>query len=740
MDIYRIYAKDLEEDEVNYELAIHGCPVGGTLESRYRSLRLVLRQPEDEKVRLESSFTLENDFAIVPIKLKDIETQLETDDLKCFSRLVHYHKRIRRYIPETEEQGRTQGSLLDAIGRMTMKYYNIDIQQMAGEIPVMRIRKLQNTAPARLSQSEPMCPWREEAGGGDPDWNDPRDKDLISFVEGMKSLPEAQGTPKSPVECGTRTGAIPKRGGNRASFIPVQRTNEFPVEARRATVSGIPIAVPACEPLIPPPLVAEPVIPANKPQARNPFSPRYVQNQWETPEFKSNVPDNLEGQELLKIANLNFTQGEIPITIGRNPNNVANSQKPNMVEYVHASEIERYIKAYVNQMLTRPTVTSEQIVNNLVDQIANIGIRDAEVSQISGRIRDERQRSAHVEPPLPFGQFRYTASNNDDNLEARSPSVAQRNVHRGGELPLVNDPADHGYAPNYYPRRRLPHQTCNIIEKWPKFSGDSNPVPVVDFLRQIEILSRSYQVTSDELRMHAHLLFKDDAYVWFTAYEGQLHTWEALLSYLKMRYDNPNRDRFIREEMRNRKQRPNELFSAYLTDLEAMAQRMTRKMSPHEKLELVVENMKISYKRRLALEPVNSIEHLAQLCYRFDALEANLYPSRSAPRPAGLNAIGWDEVSDMEGEEGDEVSLLALQAKNFKRGITKTDMNTAKPSYSEDQLLCWNCRKSGHMWRECNWKKNIFCHICGSPDTIASKCPQNHNLKPREDPQPESKN
>ena len=54
--------------------------------------------------------------------------------------------------------------------------------------------------------------------------------------------------------------------------------------------------------------------------------------------------------------------------------------------------------------------------------------------------------------------------------------------------------------------------------------------------------------------------------------------------------------------MRNRKQRPNELFSAYLapiyylTDLEAMSQRMTRKMTNEEKFDIIVENMKLSYK------------------------------------------------------------------------------------------------------------------------------------------------
>lgn len=107
--------------------------------------------------------------------------------------------------------------------------------------------------------------------------------------------------------------------------------------------------------------------------------------------------------------------------------------------------------------------------------------------------------------------------------------------------------------------------------------------------------------------------------MWYTTYEEKFDTWETLEIYLKMRYDNPNRDRIIREELRNRRQRPNELFSAFLTDVETLAQRMIHKMSEREKFDLIIENMKMSYKRRLALEPIYSIAHLAQLCFKFDA-------------------------------------------------------------------------------------------------------------------------
>lgn len=186
---------------------------------------------------------------------------------------------------------------------------------------------------------------------------------------------------------------------------------------------------------------------------------------------------------------------------------------------------------------------------------------------------------------------------------------------------------------NHIPRGRLPHQT------WPKFAGDTSTIPVIDFLRQIELLCRSYEITKEELRTHAHLLFREDAYVWYTAYEPKFDCWDTLLFYLRMRYDNPNRDRFIKEELRNRKQRPNEHFSAFLTDIETLCQRLMKKLPDDEKFDIAVENMKMSYKRRLALEKIDSLEHLAQLCYKFDALEGNLYHPRSANRPLMVNEI-----------------------------------------------------------------------------------------------------
>ncbi|KAL1395316.1 hypothetical protein pipiens_011338 [Culex pipiens pipiens] len=218
-------------------------------------------------------------------------------------------------------------------------------------------------------------------------------------------------------------------------------------------------------------------------------------------------------------------------------------------------------------------------------------------------------------------------------------------VHQGPRCPDPHEQTIHNLVDQITNVGVHDSETCNIIEKWPKFSGDTSPMPVDDFLRQIAQHSRSYQISAAELRVHAHLLFKDDAYVWFCAYDEQLDTWEKLVIYLRMRYDNPNRDRFIKDQMKARKQRPNEKFSAYLTDIEALSQRLVNKMTVQEKFSLIVENMKMSYQRRLALHmgSITSIGHLALLCYKFDSLETNLYNAKAA----GVNQIELEDEFEL---------------------------------------------------------------------------------------------
>lgn len=698
MSYYNINANALDEEELNYELSIRNCSVDGTLDTRRRTLRRAFREVEGPEVR-ESVRLLEDEFDVVPLKMQQIESQLQTGvESGSWSRLVHLHKRLRRYGTISQDQLIRKTALLDAVTRMAKIYFNVDLDEIGKTVPVMTLVP----EGLALGTSHMEQPVEDQRSIVTPQLTAKVSREVVPNPYRLGTIPKKQPMRNSLIEFspepenteiyGERRQTFPQMSGWSSGFAqPIQPVRASmldavpprnPTDEARNEILGLgtPQYRTSVQVQIRRPSQIQPVPedhpnsaedspqlrkpPVSSEQTRSygaigteakqyrPFNP--CQHTVISPlsEMPGWPPRNISSGSLMNMPSYSISP-LAPAVVASQPNPAEN--KANGDDYVHKSQIEEFIKKYLDQTHGRASCASmvnQPVTRTLADQFRSLQIKESNqrLTQVKPMDPHHRLSKVSLEPPLqlmrdpgvgtgPVGQTRIvTPSINGElsNLHNRSTS---QHLH-SDEYTTPRMPYNSQTAP-FYPintyRARLPHQTCNIIEKWPKFSGDSNPVPVVDFLRQLEILSRSYQITNSELRMHAHLLFKDDAYVWFTAYDSKMDTWETLLTYLKMRYDNPNRDRYLKEEMRSRKQRPNELFSAYLTDLEAMSQRMMRKMSDEEKFDIIVENMKMSYKRRLALEPVYSIEHLAQLCYKFDALEGNLYNSRASSRPHSLN-------------------------------------------------------------------------------------------------------
>lgn len=811
MDYYHINANDLSEEEVNYELAIRGYSVEGTLESRRRTLRNLFRGADDCIRIVRSPQNMVDDFQNIPTQLQVIERMLAAGpNPYCFSRLVHYHLRVSRYHPDELALQEKKKLLVDVVRRIAYRYFQVEFPDPPFAPESTRIIPPVENVPsttvvtfdpvlvrAPVDASRILKPseseGRMEAPKADGFTRDTRDTfeganpwQHVPVNETLVGKPECLFSNFGPYNLSTKAGVKSERLTEPLPIPPSFGAIRRPT-AKSMYVDVPPSSVAAIDPLsslmTPKPNGKTPTIPPlteSGPTAGNTRSPLYLS------EFANNLqigrvhrpprPVNLGPAESRPLISSRLQDVNEPKPALRLEHPQAASQanrlaRPNIPpveleercelidknEYVHVSEIESYIRTYVNKMLNqspRPPMIGEAVGNNLADQIARGNINDVGGFQISSeRIAEVSLQPRTTGLPLqPSGRVpeRHSTpvpgSGEVNIMDTQFRSPQQQNYAEDGVLP-GRPTTNHGYAigprmdrisSQGYPRR-LPHQQCAIIEKWPKFSGDTNAVPVTDFLRQLDILCRSYAISRQELRMHAHLLFKDSAYVWYTTYEEKFDCWETLEFFLKMRYDNPNRDRVIREEMRNRKQRPNELFSAFLTDMEMLAQRLIRKMSEREKFEIVVDNMKLSYRRRLALEEIYSIEHLAQLCFRFDALETNLYATTMKP---SIHQISAEENYTGTLNEAEEEELIyALQSsreratKNFNQQGKSSQQPKMDKNVEVSSVKCWNCQRSGHMWRECDRRKTIFCHICGQEGTTAYRCPMKHKLQREEEDQ-----
>lgn len=801
---YQINANDLYEDEISYELALRHLPVNVSLPTRMRNLRQALREPETEKVQLIEGYSLEEDYTIVPQNLQEIVHRMENNQPKgCWSRLVHYHKRVRRYVAGDRRTLDNQELLLDLINRLAIKYFKVDMNQFVPQTDLFLVVKSPHGVKIPFRQlpdsdlnpnvrtnveAVPVLPSTSTADLVVPEVTSAEDEGawggttatttsvlVSSCGDGSTSMSPLRVSPttsSAPPVTSINTGAIPKRPSLDKVYEQLKVFLENPM-ATSPSIDSADLSV----------LFQTPEFRSAFVQAMNSVKPTMTREDSRSSVVSSFTAMNTSTPTVSATATrptplLQSTQPTTTVPEGAR-------RQLDMSKFVHIDEIQGYIKACVNSIIhngPRCPEDHQQSIDGLVEQITNVGIHDSEVTNISrgvGAVPQTVPFQINLDPPFQLptaiqgGSTQTTLPGMVDSsrilpnfnrpvvTEAqpvpRSDVGFQQQESRGNGLlldsqnlqlppnpadqfwdPPVPGPSDpnagHG-RPNEFPpmlqggsqgygRQRLPHQTCNIIEKWPKFSGDASPYPVADFLRQIACMSRSYKVSTAELRVHAHLLFKDDAYTWFMAYDYKLDTWETLVAYLRMRYDNPNRDKFIRDEMRLRKQKPNEKFSAYLTDMESMASRMVHPMSQAELYNLVTENMKMSYKRRLLLVRVESLTHLSQLCFQFDALEGTLNNPRQG-KP-GVNQIAVDEEPYDEDDEVDEPEVLVVQPKPARPNRSTLEPVPAPRRRAEE--ACWNCRQLGHMWRDCSQKKRFFCHICGQEDTVASQCPKRHNL------------
>lgn len=108
MDWYRIYADDLDEEELDYELAIRACPLVGGQETRRRELRNLLRDPDSSKALVVSDRMMQANLEIVPYK----------------------HQRIRRCVPRNPVEFDNRRLLLDTVADLARRYFHLDFRTM----------------------------------------------------------------------------------------------------------------------------------------------------------------------------------------------------------------------------------------------------------------------------------------------------------------------------------------------------------------------------------------------------------------------------------------------------------------------------------------------------------------------------------------------------------------------------------------------------------------------------------
>lgn len=277
------------------------------------------------------------------------------------------------------------------------------------------------------------------------------------------------------------------------------------------------------------------------------------------------------------------------------------------------------------------------------------------------------------------------------------------------------------------------------VSKWRiNFSGDSRGPTVTQFLNRVEVLARNNRVSDDELLSQANFFFKEgsEAEEWYFTFCNKFISWAGFKHQLRLRFEQPNKDRVIERQIIDRRQQPHETFNAFASAIEKLAQQLTRPMSEERKLDILTDNMRDGYKPFLTIYRIDRVEELITICHGLDKSMYRSYSNFPKNRPPQINHLEESE-QEFESEHGQHEEELNAIGQTMKRKKTMESGSTGEtpriPQDGQNNILCWNCRQYGHYWRDCDKQKKIFCHFCGQMNYITSNCPNNHRFQSQQE-------
>lgn len=740
--MYEYRADDLEEDEVNYELSLRGLPVVGTVAQKRRCLRNVLS--EDRKINpvYKTSISLESSLPFINQKIKAIAEELEFRvTSKGRSRIISLINRINR-APTSDITLRA--NLEQQVTKLYYKFYNT------------------------TSVAQQDC---ETGNFGEE--NVALETQGIETVQIDFSRPPPPITPhrdSSNTHINTHSPTLSHKGIETQQMHTSQDMNQ----TQNNNHSFDPWDLLTFSPL------QEQMDKVQSPNQRSDLGATQQHSNKSTnvigttPTLTQQVSDvqpNLQNFQNLNLdtSNLTGTRPRTNVTNGQPENLLAgslafpleedNGMANGVISNVHNANrgelptefrpewlnhlqgfiketIRESVRAYIDEWsaLSTPQRANTTSTPNINPTFREVGVNTVLPDQTS---------THSCETPRSHAPFQSRAQ----TQTSFQPSHSQYQAFQPRQPYFHQQPQQQSQAHQYMPNpSHYYHHLRTKIEKWGiQFNGEIGPrtLTASEFIRQVTILARANRVSEDELLQQAYMFFVGEARKWYFTYCEDFRNWQELVHQLMINFENPNKDRAIEDEMRERKQKSNERFSIYLSDMERLSKSLSYKMNEGRKLKMIFDNTKISYRRRLALTPITSVQSLAEYCFYFDSLEPNLY-TNLAPKPHGVHQIECEEGDNSTTDEETEVvNAIGGQKFRFKGKAKKPDFkssgqsaNITESSSSEQNLenlgipiKCWNCSSSGHIGKNCPEPRRVYCYACGEPNFTTKNCPKQHPEK-----------
>uniref|UniRef100_A0A1I8NJ03 CCHC-type domain-containing protein n=1 Tax=Musca domestica TaxID=7370 RepID=A0A1I8NJ03_MUSDO len=246
------------------------------------------------------------------------------------------------------------------------------------------------------------------------------------------------------------------------------------------------------------------------------------------------------------------------------------------------------------------------------------------------------------------------------------------------------------------------------------FDGGSNSLGVEEFVYRLEYYQKQYNIPWSEVIRDFPLILSGRAESWYWLLQKThgIHSWDHLKYSILSQYQSSKSNFEILTELAQRKQQINESVDNFFHAMGQVRAKLVQPISEFDMMKILKKNVKDSIGRIVYPIQVSSVEQLRVEC---NEAERNFLRRENRPTlPMARQLKHVNEISeDVDvrfSDEQEEGELKELAAMQYNRQV--------KP-----QLTCWNCRKLGHSFRDCEEAtRALFCYKCGNPGTTTPRC------------------
>lgn len=375
--------------------------------------------------------------------------------------------------------------------------------------------------------------------------------------------------------------------------------------------------------------------------------------------------------------------------------NVSQTVNPPAVDY---TEINRMIETSISRILQNLKVTQNPSrINNTETQpfIHNSG----------------RTNNPLINHPLPCANANIS-HNQNQNIHQDPISNNNGNVnHQFNPYPTANQPDNLSSSATNF--NSIPaDKVTSIINNWNlKFDGSANGLNIDEFLYRVRTLTNdNFCGDFSVICKNLNTLLAGKAREWFWRYHKlvQSITWEDFCKAIRAQYKDMKTSFDLREELRNRKQKPGESYDNFFDALSTIADRFPSPMSEEEFIEIIARNLRPEIRQDLLYVPIYSLAHLRKLVQMRENFLSDEYVRKTLSQRGSIpNPIPRRLVSEL-----DQDPIIDSEQECLVDAVQNGDSH----------FKCWNCDSSGHHWQDCLETRSIFCYGCGTKNVYKPQC------------------